>query len=120
MATIIRKEQLRNENLFQGGEYGGIPISFFWMQAKPGEGPRLHVHPYPEIFVVQEGHATFTVGEDTLEVEGGYVLIWPAEVPHKFFNSGEGILLMCTIHPIKVAIGSCTYDCITSRFPRSQ
>jgi mannose-6-phosphate isomerase-like protein (cupin superfamily) len=105
MATIILKEQLRNENLFQGGEYGGIPISFFWMQARPGDGPRLHVHPYPEIFVVQEGHATFTIGEDTIEVEGGHVLIGPAEVPHKFVNSGEGILLMVTIHPSKETIG---------------
>ena len=28
-------------------------------------GTRLHVHPYAEIFVIQEGQATFTVGEDT-------------------------------------------------------
>jgi MFS family permease len=39
-------------------EHGGISISFFWVQAAPGNGPRLHKHPYEEIFVIQEGHAT--------------------------------------------------------------
>src|SRR5260221_14783261 len=105
MTSIILIEHIRNENLFQGGEQGGIPISFLFMQAKHGEGPRLLVHPYPEIFVVQEGHATFTVGEDTLEVEGAHVLVGPAEVPHKFINSGEGILLMGTTHQSKQPIG---------------
>ena len=71
MATIIPKEQLRNGNLFQGGAYGGVPISFFWMQLAPGEGPRLHVYPYEEIFVIQEGHATFTLGENTLLFRDG-------------------------------------------------
>ncbi len=55
MADIIPKEQLLNGNLFQGSDYGGVPISFFWVQASPGKGPRLHVHPYEEIFVIQEG-----------------------------------------------------------------
>jgi mannose-6-phosphate isomerase-like protein (cupin superfamily) len=108
MPYLISREQLRSKNstyLFQGREQQDLPISFFWVQTPPGDGPRLYAHPYPEIFVVQEGHATFTVGEDTIEVEGGHVLIGPAEVPHKFVNSGEGILLMVTIHPSKETIG---------------
>lgn len=55
MVNIIPREQLQNGNLFQGGAYGDIPISFFWMQLAPGMGPRLHVHPYEEIFVILEG-----------------------------------------------------------------
>lgn len=46
METIIAKEQLQNGILFQGKDYGGIPISFFWMQLPPDEAPRLHFHPY--------------------------------------------------------------------------
>ena len=30
------------------------------VNAPPGGGPNLHTHPYEEVFVVQEGHATFT------------------------------------------------------------
>ena len=85
--------------MFQGGEHGGIPISFFWVQSSPGKGPRLHKHPYEEIFVILEGHATFTVGDSTLEVDGGHVVIGPAGVPRKFVNSGEGTLWQINIHP---------------------
>lgn len=103
MENIISREQLPG-HLFQGGEYGGIPLSFFWVQSSPGGGPKLHKQPYAEVFVVLEGHATFTVGEHTREVDGGNVVIGPAGVPHKFVNSGEGTLRMITIHPSKEVI----------------
>src|SRR5438128_10980970 len=99
MATIILKSRLRRDKLCHGGGCSGVCTSVLWMQARPGEGPRLHAHPYPEIFVVQEGHATFTVGEDTIEVDGGQIVIAPAHVPHTFLNSGEGLLRQITIHP---------------------
>ncbi|MGI8687980.1 MAG: cupin domain-containing protein [Thermomicrobiales bacterium] len=105
MATIISREQLLNGNLFQGGTYGGVPISFFWMQLAPGEGPNLHVHPYEEVFVIQEGHATFTLGESTVEVDAGNIVIGPAGVPHKFINSGKGLLRTINIHPSPGTIG---------------
>ena len=110
MGNIIPKEQLLNGNLFQGGAYGGVPISFFWMQLAPGEGPRLHVHPYEEIFVIQEGHATFTLGESTLEIDAGNIVIGPAGVPHKFSQTGEGSLRIVTIHPSPKTIGTRVED----------
>lgn len=70
MEDVISRAQLP-DHVFQGGEHGGIPLSFFWVQAFPGRGPKLHKHPYVEVFVVLEGHATFTVGDDTIEVDGG-------------------------------------------------
>jgi len=104
MATIIPREQLLNGNLFQGDAYGGVPISFFWVHTAPGKGPKLHKHPYEEIFVILEGHATFTVGDQTVEVDGGNIVIGPANVPHKFVNSGEGALRMVDILPSKEVI----------------
>src|SRR5437588_4659994 len=106
MEEIISREQLRHGDsyLFQGGEHGGIPISFFWVQTAPGKGPSLHKHLYEEIFVVLEGHATFTVGDHTLEVDGGHVVIGPANTPHKFKNSGQELHHMVTIHPSKEVI----------------
>jgi mannose-6-phosphate isomerase-like protein (cupin superfamily) len=35
----------------------------------------LHRHPYAEVFLVQEGNATFTVGEDTIDVTGGQIVV---------------------------------------------
>jgi mannose-6-phosphate isomerase-like protein (cupin superfamily) len=110
MVDIISKEQLQNGNLFQGGAYGGIPISFFWMQLPPDEGPRLHFHPYAEIFVILEGQATFTLGESTVEVAAGNIVIGPANVPHKFSNAGEGILRIVTLHPSPKTIGTRVED----------
>ncbi len=46
-----------------------------------------------------EGQATFTVGNRTLEVDDGNIVIGPAGIPHKFANSGERTLRMITIHP---------------------
>ena len=49
---------------FEGYLYGGAEVSFFISETPPGKGPSLHAHPYAEIFVVQEGELTFTVGGD--------------------------------------------------------
>jgi mannose-6-phosphate isomerase-like protein (cupin superfamily) len=106
MATIIAKEQLQDGMLFQGKDYGGIPLSFFWMQLPPDEGPRLHFHPYDEVFLIPEGQATFTVGESTVEVTAGNVVIGPANVPHKFCQAGSKSLKIVTIHPSPRTIGT--------------
>jgi mannose-6-phosphate isomerase-like protein (cupin superfamily) len=108
MTEIIPIEKLQmlgtETHLFQGGEYGDIPISFFLVSASPGDGPKLHKHPYAEVFVVQEGQATITIGDSTIKVEEGHIAIGPANVPHKFINSGKGLLQMVNIHPSKEVI----------------
>ncbi|HLZ63712.1 MAG TPA: cupin domain-containing protein [Ktedonosporobacter sp.] len=105
--TIIPKESIQiNETAyrFQGGEYGDIPASFFWVFTLPGRGPGLHIHPYEEVFILQQGRATFTIGDATQEVSGGHIVIAPANTPHKFKNSGEEPLQMLSIHPSKEVI----------------
>jgi mannose-6-phosphate isomerase-like protein (cupin superfamily) len=102
MTAIIPWEKLQSDGntyRFQGGEHGGIPITFFLVLASPGRGPRLHRHPYEEVFVVQQGQATFTNGDNTMAVSGGSIVVAPASIPHKFINSGEEPLQMINIHP---------------------
>jgi|SRR5215211_4517586 len=84
-------------NEFQGCHYGA-GVSFIVVDAVPGSGPKLHRHPYEEVFVVQEGAATFTPGDDVMEVESGQVVVVPAGMPHKFVNSGRGRLRQIDIH----------------------
>jgi mannose-6-phosphate isomerase-like protein (cupin superfamily) len=84
-------------NEFQGHHHD-VGVSFIVIDAPPGSGPKLHRHPYEEVFVVQEGSATFTVGEATIEVSGGQVAVVPAGVPHKFVNSGTRRLRQIDIH----------------------
>ncbi|HEX8982282.1 MAG TPA: cupin domain-containing protein [Ktedonobacterales bacterium] len=68
------------------------------VDAAPGEGPRLHQHPYEEIFIFQEGMATFTVGDQTREGHAGQVIIVPPRTPHTFINTGAGRLRQVDIH----------------------
>ena len=80
------------------GQSHGAAVSVIVVDAPPGGGPKLHKHPYEEIFVVQEGTATFTAGDETIKVEGGQVVVVPAGVPHRFVNSGTGRLRQVDIH----------------------
>ena len=68
------------------------------VDAPPGGGPKLHRHPYEEVFLVQEGSATFTAGEQTVEVKVGQVVVVPAGVAHKFVNTGAGRLRQVDVH----------------------
>jgi mannose-6-phosphate isomerase-like protein (cupin superfamily) len=65
---------------------------------EPGKGPVLHVHPYDEVFVVQQGHARFFVGEAVIDAEAGETVLGPAGVPHRFINLGPGRLQTVDIH----------------------
>lgn len=100
-ATVLNREDLHrygNTYEFEGYPYGDVNLSFISVDMAPGEGPRLHKHPYAEVFVIQEGRATFTVGAATLEGMAGQVIVVPPETPHKFVNSGDGPLRQIDIH----------------------
>jgi mannose-6-phosphate isomerase-like protein (cupin superfamily) len=99
---LINKDELaygKTARWFEGYRYGDVDVSFFLVDSPPGGGSRLHKHPYEEIFVTLEGEATFTVGDATIEVSAGQVVVAPAGVPHKFVNSGSGPLRQVDIHP---------------------
>jgi mannose-6-phosphate isomerase-like protein (cupin superfamily) len=80
------------------GENRSAPVSIYFVDAPPGRGPKLHVHPYVEVAVVQEGRGTITVGDEEREVTGGDIVVIPAGTPHRFVNSGETPLRQIDIH----------------------
>jgi quercetin dioxygenase-like cupin family protein len=80
------------------GENHHAPFSGYILNAKPGQGPPLHTHPYVEVAFTIEGRATITVGEDTREVEAGGIVVIPANTSHRFVNSGTTILRQIDIH----------------------
>ena len=91
MAHVIEKDELPHSETahrFEGYLHGA-DVSFFLIDAPPGGGPGLHTHPYEEVFVIQDGEVTFTVGEATVEAKAGQILIVPAGLPHKYVNSGR-------------------------------
>jgi mannose-6-phosphate isomerase-like protein (cupin superfamily) len=100
--TIVRIESLPdsgNSYRFDGTDHAS-PVSFFLIHSEPGEGPELHRHPYAETFVIEEGEATFTIGDATLRASAGEIVVAPANTPHAFVNSGSSVLRSVNIHPV--------------------
>ena len=83
---------------FQGSDIGTDVTVLFYVTDNIGEGPRWHVHPYDEIFIVRQGNALFTIGDKKVEAVAGDILLGPAEIPHKYHNIGPGILETTDIH----------------------
>ena len=81
-----------------GEEFGGVPACVIFVDAAPGEGPALHLHPYAELFFTLEGEATFSDGTNERKVGAGSVVIVPPEQPHSFVNSGDGRLRQIDVH----------------------
>jgi quercetin dioxygenase-like cupin family protein len=100
--TVVRIENLPDSGSnyrFDGADHGA-PVSFFLVHTQPGGGPGLHSHPYVETFIIQEGQATFTVGDERFEAEAGDIIVAPANTPHAFVNSGADVLRSVDIHPV--------------------
>jgi quercetin dioxygenase-like cupin family protein len=100
MATVIPIESIRRSEraaLFEGGDEA--PVSMFITQYDRGQGPNLHFHPYPEVFVVQEGTAVFTAGDEQLTVAAGNIVTVPAETVHGFKSAADEKLRVLSVHP---------------------
>ena len=93
---IIRAPAVDSTNL-EGSEHGAT-ISVILDHSEPGEGPRLHRHPYDETWIVQEGTLTFQLGEERFTAGPGDVVIAPPNTAHKFTNAGPGPSSLVCIH----------------------
>ena len=87
--------------LFEGHAHGEplVDASLFVTTSPPGRGPGLHVHPYPELFLVEDGPVRFRIGEDALDVTAGHVLVVPAGTQHGFTNTGSSPSRVLSVHP---------------------
>jgi quercetin dioxygenase-like cupin family protein len=100
MATVIPIERLRRSPsavLFEGG--ADVALSVFVTEFERGHGPSLHVHPYPEVFLVESGTGAFTIGDEERIITGGHVVVVPAGMPHGFKGAGDDTLRVVSIHP---------------------
>jgi quercetin dioxygenase-like cupin family protein len=98
--SFINLDQLPFEGMSYEfhGEKEGAPISAYIVNAKPGQGPPLHTHPYVEVIFMLEGRATVTIADETCEVEAGAIAVVAANTPHRFVNSSNAILRQIDVH----------------------
>ena len=102
MAIVLDRAQLPHRGLshqFEGRLWApGTPVSFYWLEADPGQGPGPHTHPYPEILIVLEGEADVITGDTTVRVSTGQIVVVAANEVHGFKNVGAGKLRQLDIH----------------------
>jgi len=99
MASVTAIEDVRRSPttaLFQGRDEA--PVSIFVTVYQRGQGPSLHLHPYPEVFVVEAGTAVFTAGDEQLRVTEGHIVVVPAQTPHGYKNPGDDTLRVVSVH----------------------
>jgi mannose-6-phosphate isomerase-like protein (cupin superfamily) len=101
--TVVRKTEWaddpeRWQGYWEGGEAGAGVSLIFNQQSGPGQGPRLHRHPYPETFIIHSGRARFTIGSAVVEAGPGDILVAPAHAPHKFASLGPEPMISTNIH----------------------
>ena len=78
-----------------GGAYALVEIT-----AGPGYATPLHVHHNEdEGFWMLGGHATFEVGEDTVEADAGAYLFGPRDIPHRWTAGPDGARLLYLFAP---------------------
>ncbi len=107
MTLVVSVEALRRTQvsaLFEGAKHGGVEISMFLTTWPTGRGPVLHKHPYPEVFLVEAGHALFTVDGDETSVDADHIVVVPADTPHRFHNLGPAQLRLLSVQPSPVVV----------------
>ena len=101
MIHVYSTDQLPKDLIsrdFVGEKNGGVGACVLFVDAAPGQGPKLHRHPYVEILIVIEGTSTFDDGNTRRLVDAGEMAIVDAGQPHGFVNSGQGVLRQIDIH----------------------
>ena len=83
--------------LFEGAGRGA-EVSIFVTHTPPGKWVGLHVHPYPETFVLLEGNGRWTVDGQAVELTPEQMVVVPPDTPHGFRNTGDQPLLVVSVH----------------------
>ena len=64
-----------------------------------GEGTPLHLHPYPEVFLVERNAAVFTAGDQEFTVTEGHYVLVPANTPHRYVGASDEPVRVVSVQP---------------------
>lgn len=84
--------------IFDGSKHNGVTVSAFIVDLPPGDGPKRHVHPYEEVFVIVHGRIELEAGGEVRTTDQNEICIVEAGVPHTFTNVGTDNAVMVNIH----------------------
>jgi quercetin dioxygenase-like cupin family protein len=87
----VRAHEALPGGAFAGAEHGA-EVDVVLVEAAPGEGSGPRTSPRAEVWVVQEGQATFFLGTRQARIlRAGEVARIPAGVPWRYENSGAAV-----------------------------
>jgi mannose-6-phosphate isomerase-like protein (cupin superfamily) len=100
---VRRREELPENGagrLFAGDEHGA-DVDVVLVDVAPGEANGAQTAATAQVWVIQEGQATFFLGAlQARVVRAGEVLRIPADVPWRFENTGAGTLRAVAVSPV--------------------
>jgi mannose-6-phosphate isomerase-like protein (cupin superfamily) len=96
-ARIVSYDSL-TAGRFEGASDGPASVSIIVSDVGPGEGPRLHAHPYDETWVIERGRVLFRVGNTEAQAAAGDIVVAPPGTAHKFTNQGPGRARLICVH----------------------
>ncbi len=79
--------------------HADAPVSFYVTEFDRGDGTPLHLHPYPEVFLVERNTALFTVGDEEITVSEGHFVVVPADTPHRYVGASDQAVRVVSVHP---------------------
>ncbi len=100
MTRIIPVDEVRYTPavaVFEG--HDDAPVSFYVTEFERGEGTPLHLHPYPEVFLVERNAALFTAGDQELTVTAGHFVLVPANTPHRYIGASDAPVRVVSVQP---------------------
>ncbi len=100
MARVFPVEDVRYTPavaVFEG--HDEAPVSVYVTEFERGDGTPLHLHPYPEVFLVERNTALFTAGDEELTVTEGNFVVVPADTPHRYVGASEEAVRVVSVHP---------------------
>ena len=83
--------------VFEG--HDEAPVSFHVTEFERGEGTPLHLHPYPELFLVERNTALFTAGDEELIVEAAHFVLVPANTHHRYVGASDEAVRVASVQP---------------------
>src|SRR3712207_1067309 len=100
MTRIIPIDEVRYTPavaVFEGRD--DAPVCFYVTEFERGEGTPLHLHPYPEVFLVERNEALFTAGSEEFIVTAGRFVLVPANTPHRYVGASDEPVRVLSVHP---------------------
>lgn len=79
--------------------HADAPVSVYVTEFERGDGTPLHLHPYPEVFLVERNTALFTAGDEELTVTAGHFVVVPADTPHRYIGASDDGVRVVSVHP---------------------